>query len=478
MSLTPDFLKFCRGQKILIVEPFFYTPHLETSLELAERLSRQNIVTYVGPDALRCVTDETFRISSRVLINFSRKRNASSYLSSVIRRYRREQFSDLRRKFIIPDPESIIDLSDPDLFAAKFEHFDVGMGVLSSLLSLTRNVDVVPSQHAAYALALARDSMLLYKLTEHLIGVSSIDLVVFFNGRLASVRGIRRACEATGTRYIVHERGSSTGKFALFDCATPHQPEGYRRWTDTWWTAGDNPKSVARAFLAKRRLGGASSWYSFTGKQQQANCPAKSGRKRVTFFTSSEDELAAIGDELRPDSPFCKQAHAIRAVGAACRERGLEYIVRFHPNTPRSASAILMAAARGSSEMVFEPDSAVDTYALIDTSDLVFTQSSTVGIEAAAAGKPAFYCGRNIYEHCRAVRRILSESDLVDAMEAERPHETQDALRYANFLAAHGIEHQHYRPRGILSGTYRGVDLNAPLSALRNVKLRLTRGGI
>lgn len=477
MSLTPDFLESCRGQEILIVEPFFYTPHLETGLELAERLSLHNNVSYVGPDILRCVTDETFRITSRILIELSRKRKATSYLSGAVRKYTRGQLADFRNKLAVPNVEGIVDLASPDLLAMKFEHFDVGMGILSSLLSLTRDIDVQPSRYADYALALAKDAMLLYKLTEYLVEAGSIDLVVLFNGRLASVRAIRRACEATGTRYLVHERGSSKGKFALFDCATPHQPEGYRRWTDTWWTATNDPESVARAFLARRRLGGASSWYSFTGKQQRGNCPPRSGRKRVAFFTSSEDELAAIGDELRPDSPFCDQARAIRAVGAACRERGHEYVVRFHPNTPGGASAVL-TAARDSSEMVFAPDSSVDTYALIDSSDLVFTQNSTVGIEAAASGKPAFYCGRNIYEHCRAVRRIVSDSDLVNAMETEGAYETQDALRYANFLATHGIDYEYYRPTGLLSGTYRGIDLNAPLSTLRNLKLRLKRGGI
>ena len=52
-----------------------------------------------------------------------------------------------------------------------------------------------------------------------------------------------------------------------------------------------------------------------------------------------------------------------------------------------------------------------------------------------------------------------------------------DALKYANFLGADGIDHKHYKPPGIVSGTYRGRDLNAPLAMLRDLKLRLTRGG-
>ena len=96
MSLTPEFLWDCRGQKILVIEPFFYTPHVETGMELAEVLSEHNDVAYIGPDRLRCVTDETYRFSSRLLINCSRKRNVSSYLADSVRKYARAEIEGVR----------------------------------------------------------------------------------------------------------------------------------------------------------------------------------------------------------------------------------------------------------------------------------------------------------------------------------------------------------------------------------------------
>jgi hypothetical protein len=460
----------------LIIEPFFYTPHIETSLELAERLAERNKVEYIGPDILQCTTDETYKFTSRALIRLSRKRRASRYLSDAVRVYGRSEIQAMTQWLDLPDVRQVVDLQTPDLREVKFENFDIGMGILSSLLSLTRDTRVDPSRYAHFAMALARDALMLYRLTEKLIHDNRYDTVCFFNGRLAPVRGIRRACEASSTRYIVHERGSSSSKFALFDCATPHQPAGYRKWVDAWWSAFDDPERHARDFLQKRRRGIATSWYSFTGRQVEGNIPLKRDRRRVTFFTSSEDELAAIGDELQPDSRFCEQTHAIRAVGAACRERGIEYLVRFHPNTPASATG-LMRAARDASDSVFEPSSEVDSYALFDSSDIVFTQNSTIGIEAAASGKPVFYAGRNIFEHCRSVRRIINDEDLTRALETLENADTDDALKYANFLGCHGIDYRYYKPRGVMSGTYRGVDLNAPLAGLRDLKLRLTRGG-
>jgi hypothetical protein len=98
-------------------------------------------------------------------------------------------------------------------------------------------------------------------------------------------------------------------------------------------------------------------------------------------------------------------------------------------------------------------------------------------MEAAAAGKPVFYTGRNYWEHCTSVRRIMDDRDVAAALDIPDALDPADAVRYAYFFSFHGIPHVHYQPRGFLSGTYRGCDLNGALSGLRDVKLRLTRGG-
>jgi hypothetical protein len=476
MSLTPEFLAATSGQKILIIEPFYYTPHVETGLEVAEIFSEQNDVTYVGPDVLQCVTDETWRPRTRLRLSMSRKRNVSRYVGRKVRAYRRDEIASIERHLDLPDVRSFLDPTSPNLQSLKFENFDLGMGLISSLISLARDADYDRARYSDLALALGRDAIKLYRLTQELVRASGCDMVILFNGRVASMRGIRRACEALGVRYIVRELGSSKDKYALFDGATPHQPEPMRRWVDDWWNYVNEPEAKARAFLAKLRRKVSTSWYSYTVKQDLGHSPPRDGRKRVTFYTSSDDELIAIGDELPPDSPYCEQAHAIRSVGQACRDRGYEFIVRFHPNTPASQQDLIMAA-REVSPTVLEPSSHFDTYALMDSSDIVFTQNSTVGIEASADGKPVFYTGRNLFEQCRSVRRIMNASDLAAALEPAEPADPIDALRFANFFAEHGIPYRYYEPRGFLSGKYKGVDLNGPLSALRDVKLRLTRGG-
>lgn len=476
MSMTSDNLHGIAGQKLLVLEPFFATPHVETGLEITRILSVNNEVTYVGPDALRCVTAETHRLPGKVMVNLSRKRRVSDYVHPTVHKMTRREILALTARPDAAEVSSIIDFHSASFDSATLDGFDLGMGIKSSLLSLTRDTSVSPTDHISYSMSLARDAVMLYRLTVDLLRTRQYDGVVLFNGRLAPVRAIRRACEATGTRYFVHERGSSNDKYAVYDCATPHQPAKYRGWVDTWWQSAHEPMRNAREFLDRRRNGIVTSWYSYTGEQVKGTIPPGSGRKRVTFFTSSEDELAAIGDELPSDSAFCDQITAITSLGAACRERGWEFVIRFHPNTSKHATS-LMQIAEESAEVICAPSGKVDSYALAESSDLVFTQNSTMGIEAASAGKSVFYTGRNIFEACRSVRRVKTDADLSEALDTCAQPDPLDAFKYANFFGTHGISYRYYKPRGVLSGTYLGADLNAPLSTLRDLKLYLTRGG-
>src|SRR5689334_11272307 len=263
MSLTPDFLQTCRGHNILMVEPFYWTPHVETGLELAEILSEQNKVTYVGPDVLRSATDGTARLGSRIQYALSRKHNVSRYVTAKARAYSRSEIVSIERRLDVPDARTFLDPTSPELEHVRFEEFDVGMGVVSSLISLTRDVHFDRERHSDLALALGQDAMKLYRLTQELVRANGSDMVFLFNGRVAAARGIRRACEAMDIRYIVHERGSSRDKYALFDRSTPHLPDGIRCWADDWWRVSADPEATGRAFLAKRRKNVPTGWYSF-----------------------------------------------------------------------------------------------------------------------------------------------------------------------------------------------------------------------
>lgn len=475
MSLTPDALNDCSGHKALVIEPYYYSPKLETAFEISEILAQANDVTFAGPDVLRCTTDETYRFHGRSAIRYSRKRFASTYLTAPVRKLSRPAIAEVARRPSVAETAAYLEMCDTSPNCARLGNFDLGMGLRSSLISLTRDASVALSDHRRFAFELARDAVMLYRVAKDLIERERYDLVVLFNGRFAPVRGIRRACEELGIRYFVHERGSSREKYAIYDCAIPHQPRAYRNWVDTWWGYSDRPEENAQTFLASRRHGITTNWFSYTRKQTRGSAPPRSDQKRVSFFTSSDDEFLAIGDELASDTPFCDQGAAVRSLGAACRERGFELVVRFHPNTAASATS-LMQTAREAGAVVVKPLDPIDSYALLDSSDIVISQNSTIAVEAAAIGKPTFYTGRSIYEACDSIRRIKTEADIRAALEFTGSTDPLDALRYANFISTHGINYAYYEPSGLFTGRYKSKDLNLPLSKLIELRFRILRG--
>ncbi len=476
MSINEATLQQLSGQRCLVIEPYFQTPAVETGLEIAKILARQNTVFYLGPDRLACVTDESYLFTGRVLNRLSRKRRVSRYLSAAAFQVPPEKLRTLIQDLPRDRFHTFLRDVGENLSTAIYENFDLGQSLRSSMISLTRNTDWVADPEDPFTRRLALDALVLYELTLRLIERLRIDLVVLFNGRLASVRGIRRASEAKGIRWWVHERGARLDKFAIYECSTPHQPSSYRAWVDDWWGWSADGEQRAATFLQNRRAGVQTNWFVFTRKQQAGALPPRDSRRRVVFFTSSEDEMAAIGDEFAPDSPLCVQAVALRELGQACRDAGHELVVRFHPNTPQGEQH-LTAAAHQAADIVCTPQSQVDTYALMDSADVVLTHNSTAGLEAAASGKPAFYTGRNIFEGCASMRRVKSRLDLRAAMDSQHGFDRTDALKYLNFLAVHGIPYRTYRPRGFISGSFDGRDLNFPLSTLRDLRVRWKRGG-
>ena len=475
MSLHETTLHAQSGRRCLVVEPYFQTPAVETGLEIAGILARKNEVIYLGPDQLKCRTDEDYRVTTRILHALTRKRWVSRYRRDGVQTLRAAELASLRNKDRRTQLATFLDAAGEDLGTATYQNFDLGQAVRSSMISVTRDLAWVASASDPFTHRLSLDALLVYELTRDLIRQRDIDLVLLFNGRMAAVRAVRRAAEAHDVQWWSHERGATFDKYAIYDGATSHLPSHYRTWVDNWWGWIDDAPQRAREFVQKRRQGSQTNWFAFTRHQEQGHIPPRDERRRIVYFTSSEDEVAAIGDDLRPDSPLCQQEVAIQTLGEACREAGHELIVRFHPNTP-DGEFHSMTAARQAADTVCGPSSKVDTYALMDSADVVFTHNSTAGLEAAAVGKPAFSTGRNIYEDCASMRRIKTPQEMADALNATEGFDTEDAYRYFNYLAMQGIPYRDYAPRGLLSGSYGGKDLNFPLSTLRDFKVRQKRG--
>ncbi|MCG8449792.1 MAG: hypothetical protein MI725_09460 [Pirellulales bacterium] len=137
----------------------------------------------------------------------------------------------------------------------------------------------------------------------------------------------------------------------------------------------------------------------FARKHQYSEMPAApfGTKKRVSFFLSSQDECESLGPEWR--SPFRDTASVVRQACQAYPD--YFFCVRFHPNQAKILSDVTsdyhrLHALRNLH--VFYPTDEVNTYSLVDWSDVVVTFASTVAIEACWSGKPVVQLGPSFFD--------------------------------------------------------------------------------
>lgn len=183
-------------------------------------------------------------------------------------------------------------------------------------------------------------------------------------------------------------------------------------------------------------------------------------KKSVSIFLSSQDEFASLGDEWV--SPFLDYAPIVQA---ACEAHpDILFCIRFHPNQANVASDVLTpfkAIEQLPNTKIYYPTDQVNSYSLMDWSDVVVTFGSTITIEACWAGKPVIMLGPSYFDQLDVSYTPASPDEFIELLGQElfpksrenaarvayyHEHD-QDTLRYVKFngkkLVADGLEVRH-----------------------------------
>ena len=184
------------------------------------------------------------------------------------------------------------------LKAFEYRGFDIGMGVASSLISRTGNSEFDPMAELALVEAALGSAAAVFDFVAATLEDRRPDLVYLFNGRFSNSRAVMRACQRVGVPYRIHERGATRRRFST-ESYMPHDAaRAQEQMLESWRDAPDKSEAeaVARKWFGDRRAGKETNWLSFTTAQLPSHLPALQSGKIVTYFSSSDDEYAAIGD--------------------------------------------------------------------------------------------------------------------------------------------------------------------------------------
>ncbi len=143
---------------------------------------------------------------------------------------------------------------------------------------------------------------------------------------------------------------------------------------------------------------------------------SKSGNKfRITIFTTSQYELVQV-KELKKYRFYESQIDVMNGLVDKF-SFDCEIFIRVHPNSFEDREFMSELMKFDSEEVkVIPPDSSLDTYQLIQYSDLVVTFGSTVGAESAYIGKPVILLGPATYFHFNLALFVGSYSVLYSSI--------------------------------------------------------------
>lgn len=450
-------------RRVYFFESLNLCPHLETAFELAMRhLDEGDAVTFYSLGRAVPYSD------------FYAERRVPGYLAHWLQPEARAARLVRSRNFrfvcvpplAIPEVEGLPAQSLPDLMELKYRGADLGMGVASSLISQSGNSQLDPKANRDLMAASLGSAAAIYDFVLEELRSSPPDLVYLFNGRFANSKAVLRACEAMGVPYRVHERGADKSRFAVWSF-TPHDGVKLQKEMLEHWDKADREqaKAIARRWFADRRAGRETNWRSFTEAQRPFHLPEFRASRIVTYFSSSDDEFAAVGD-LQKWQGWKDQLDAVRSLIKVTEAMAdVQLVIRLHPHlmykhADERSRWLALSGTRENVEVI-APDSPVDSYALLEASDVVVTGGSTVGIEAVYWGTASILLGPSIYDALGAVHVAHSVETFAKLLAREALQvEPAKALPYGYHAATFGEEFKYYEPDTLSTGRFLGEDLH------------------
>lgn len=453
---------------IFAIEAYPAKPHLETAAEvLLECVGHQRAAfSYVG-NGLPWQEYPQRRLGSGALLNMPARVKA---FQSVLAQH----------DILIVDCPGLEprDVREIEVWAAAFNGdlaalkryawrgHKLGLGVASSLISKYRNPALSAHENLSQIRAALRAAAVVFERSRWLIEQHRPETVLTFNGRFALCYPIVKAAQAAGCRVLLHERGCDYSKYEVFDTSV-HSLEKLRERIQRHWSARTDDAIAHRigdGFFQRRRGGDGIGWKSFIDGQTRGLSLPSNGLKRVVYFSSSEDELASVEDGATQKFAPEGQKSAVLKLISACRQvADVELVVRVHPNAADSPPDELAwwysLAAKGVT--VIKPKAKVDSYALLESADLVCTYGSTIGVEAAYWGKASALLGDAGYFGFGCCAEPANEEDLVGLIRNVPSEWSREAcLRYGYYLATFGREYRHYQPTSLFDGELLGYTLS------------------
>jgi hypothetical protein len=273
------------------------------------------------------------------------------------------------------------------------------------------------------------------------------EVVFLLNGLFGAELRIRQLALAYGARAPTYEIAPRADALVLSQDTAAPEYNLDRLWAmvkDRPLTAQQHSEVTALLEDRARGVGAHESYYDRVEDdpdELRRHLSVGSRERVVSLFTNMTWDSATLGRDIGFTSMFDWVEQAVRL--AAHQE--LVLVVRIHPaerrwGTREGVQEILVSRLGEVPANVrfVRPQDALSTYALLDTSDLLLTYATTVGLEAAVRGKQVAVAGATHYRGRGFTTDISSPEDLARVLRLDPtglpPSGVDLAMRYAHMF--------------------------------------------
>jgi hypothetical protein len=335
-----------------------------------------------------------------------------------------------------------------DLKHFTYRNVEVGNSILSLYYTVTRDLDMNHfKEFCAWAQPLINELCNLVDYAYKIVDEIKPDEIIIHNGRLFEDRFFYDIARATGTAFRAVEtvggHGEPYAKMS-YPNALPHNIEKWNQLAvDTWNQSNETEEEkvkVGSSFFERRRKGElVADVRVYIADQRKGLLPKEfnPNQRNIAIFTSSQDEIVALGDDWSYDQLFPNQHEAIGYI-LHHSTPDIHYYIRIHPNLKGilyKDHTDLYQYDKLPNATVISPESQVSSYDLMDACEKVITFGSSVGLEACYWGKPSILLGHTGYELSGAAYHIKQLENLMPAIEGDLPPKPKEAaIKFAYFV--------------------------------------------
>ncbi len=347
----------------------------------------------------------------------------------------------------------------------------IGRLALSSPASASRSLsihDPDPSLRKSYPSAVA-SSLLVNRAVGKFLASKQIDGLITHLGRLVPDQIAQHHALALGIPWYCFETGAIRNTLRLIRNGVHYSYFFYR---EDWDEYKHHPLTVEESLKTKdymmlRRVDSKKSGiYTYsppetTRSELFRQLELRDDNKLVSFFTSSEDENATLGNNPDPlwRPVYASQLDAIReAVGWAATNPDWTMVIRIHPNEAASSNHLGMAGRKSmeafrdfidsgdipSNVRIVWPEEQISSNTLMLNSQIGIVWASTVGMEMATMGKRVIAMDNPVYRHAGFTWNIGIKGTLGNVIQ-EAMDATEDDMEHRSAIALRWVHHQEFR---------------------------------